>query len=153
IVGSTQPTWQNGMMRAEYKLDGRDAVSFDGTVTGGDYTRDNVSYSTNIDEMGTIVDMLTQTNDQFVRYWTGDVTLGFHRTGDKNQRSFSSQARFEETSGTIATKLFGDALRNEHDLTRVAWPQWTVQADYTQPLGGGDSFGTKLEMGVKEIAR
>jgi hypothetical protein len=38
-----------------HRLDSRDAVSFDGTLTGGDYTRDNVSYSTDLDQMGAIV--------------------------------------------------------------------------------------------------
>jgi outer membrane receptor protein involved in Fe transport len=162
IVGSMQPFWQNGMMRAEYKLDTRDALSFDGTLTGGDYTHDNVSYSTDFDQTGAAIDMLSQTNNQFVRYVTRDFTLGFHRTGEKNERAFSSQLEYQQTGGTIATNLFGDALTDEQDRSSLSWPQWTLQADYTEPLRGegdggtgtgGGEFGSKLETGFKEIIR
>ncbi|HEX4684745.1 MAG TPA: TonB-dependent receptor [Gemmatimonadaceae bacterium] len=154
IVGSIQPLWQNAMLRTEYKLDARDAVSFDGTLTGGDYTRDNVSYFTDIDQMGAVLEMLSQTNNQSVQYVTRDFTVGFHRTGESSARAFSSQLRFEETAGTVATNLFGDALQHEHDLSRIVWPQWTLQGDYTEPFGGGaGSSATKVETGFKEILR
>ena len=122
----------------------------DGTLTGGQYTRDNTSNFADLDEMGDVIGRSAQGNDQFTRYVTQDYALGFHRTGEANDRAFSTEVRFNETSGTIATNLFGDAIAREHDLSTVAWPSVTMRADYTGPFGGS---GTKLETGVKAITR
>ena len=150
IDGSTDPLWQSSTFRTEYKLSSDDAISFDATLAGGQYSRDNISEFANLDQMGDVTGSYAQANDQFTRYLTQDYALGFHRTGDANARTFSTEVRFNETSGTIATSLFGDAITREHDLSAVAWPSLTMQADYTDPFGGS---GTKLETGVKEITR
>lgn len=150
VDGATDPLWQSSTFRTEYNLTSRNAVSFDGTLTGGQYTRDNTSNFADLNDMGDVIGRSAQGNDQFTRYLTQDYALGFHRTGEANERTFSTEVRFNETSGTIATNLFGDAIAREHDLSTVAWPSVTMQADYTDPFGGS---GTKLETGVKDITR
>lgn len=162
INGTTEPLWQNSTFRGEYRVTPRDAVSLDGTLSGGTYTRANVAHSADLDQSGQIIGRFDQSNDQRTRYLTQDYALAFRRTGDAKQRAFSTEARFTQAGGTIRTMMSGtveqgsaatgaQAIPTEHDLSDVTLPSWNVQADYTEPFGG--ESGTKLESGFKEIER
>ena len=162
INGTVEPLWQNSVFRGEYRVTPRDAVSLDGTLSGGAFTRANVAHSTDLDQSGQIIGRFDQSNDQRTRYLTQDYALAYRRTGEAKQRAFSTEARFTRAAGTIRTMMSGNveqgsaatgvqAIPTEHDLSDVALPSWSVQTDYTEPFGG--ESGTKLESGFKELER
>jgi len=159
VDGATEPIWQNSTFRAEYLVTPQDALSFDGTVSGGTLDRDNTASSTDLDDTGAVIGRFNQANGQHTQYVTQDYALAFRRTGDAKARAFSTEARITRTDGTIATMLSGNVLQGnastgalaiptERDREAVGWPTWTLQSDYTEPFGG--ATGTKLELGVKE---
>ncbi|HTE43744.1 MAG TPA: TonB-dependent receptor [Gemmatimonadaceae bacterium] len=162
INGSQDPLWQNSTFRGEYRFTPHDALSLDGTISGGTFDRNNVSHSTDRDEDGDVIGLFNQSNVQSDHYFTQDYDLAYRRTGEANQRTFSSEFRLTEAIGRANTNLFGDvqqgtaatgaeSIPREHDLSTGAWPTWTLQTDYTEPFGG--RTGTKLETGFKEIGR
>lgn len=162
ISGTTQPLWQNSTFRSEYRLTARDALSLDGTVSGGTFARDNISYSTDLDQVGAVIGVFDQSNDQHSHYLMQDYAVAYRRTGDATQRALSTEVRVTAASGATITDLLGmvqqgtaatgaTALPKEHDISSGAWPTWSVQTDYTEPFGG--RTGTKLESGFKELDR
>ena len=162
VDGTAEPIWQNSTFRAEYRVAAHDALSLDGTASGGTFLRDNISRSTDLDDVGTVIGRFNQANDQRTAYLTQDYALAYRHTGEANERAFSTQARFTETDGSISTMLSGDVLQGsaatgagaiptERDRSAVAWPAWSAQTDYTEPFGG--ATGTKLEAGLKVDGR
>lgn len=158
VDGAAQPVSQNSTFRAEYLVTPRDALSLDGTVSGGTLDRDNVSTSTDLDDVGVVIGRFAQANNQHTQYVTQDYAVAFRHTGDAKERAFSTEARLTRTDGTIATMLSGNVLQGnattgapavptERDRSAIGWPTWTMQSDYTEPFGG--AAGTKLELGVK----
>lgn len=161
VDGTNEPRWQNSTFRAEYLLAPHDALSFDGTLSGGIFSRGTVSYSTDLDQTGNVIGRFDQTNDLSSRYFTQDYAMAYRRTGDPGTRLFSTELHVTEATGRETTDLAGSviaggastgafAIPQEHDLSTGSWPTWTLQSDFTQPFG---AKGTKLETGFKEIGR
>jgi hypothetical protein len=160
LSGSGQPLYQNGMFRSEYRLTKRDALTADLTFSGGNFSRDNSSYISDLDPADSVIGLYDQYNNQQSRSFLQDYVFGYHRTGDAKSTTLSSEFRITQSSNSGTSDLFGTvqqgnastgvlAIPNERDVTVGGNPQLIFQTDYTKPFGEK----TKLEAGFKEIVR
>lgn len=160
LIGSSQPLWQNATFRSEYRLTPHDALSADALISGGNFTRDNSSFTSDLDTTNSLIGFYDQYNNQQSRNVLQDYTVGYHRTGDAKSTTFSSEFRLTESKSSNYANLFGNvqqgsastgaiAIPNENDVTTAGNPALSLQADYTKPFNDK----TKLEAGFKEIMR
>ena len=129
-------------------------------ISGGNYWRDNTSYTSDLDPSDTLIGLFDQFNNQRSTSLYQDYVFGYHRTGDAKSTTFSSEFRVTESGNRGTADLFGTiqqgnastgvfAIPNEHDVTTGGNPVLSLQTDYTKPFGEK----TKLESGFKEILR
>ncbi len=160
IAGHNQPLWQNATWRSEYKLAPHDAVSADMMVSGGHFTNENASSFEALDASRAMIGAFDQFTNRDQHNTFADFDFAYRRTGDAKARTFSTEVDVNNNNNSNGTYLFGDVrqgnastgavvIPNEHDVASGAFPQWTLQSDYTQPFGAG----SKLETGFKEIVR
>ncbi len=160
ISGSNRPLFQNGMLRTEYRFDKSHALSLDGSVGGGHFTRNSASYFSDLDTSGTVIGLFDDYNDGSSNNTFEDLDLAFRRTGNAGDRTYNAELRGSKNYGDNQNDLFGLVLSGdastgafgmprERDLSKNGNPQYTGQFDFTQPFGAN----TKLETGFKEILR
>lgn len=160
IAGNGQPLWQNATFRSEYRLNAHDALSADAMLSGGNYWRDNTTYTSDLDPLDTIVGLFNLFNNQRSNSLSQDYVLGYHRTGDAKTTLVSSEIRLSENANTSLGDLFASvkqgnastgvyAVPTEHDVSNGGNPQFSLQTDYTKPF----NEKTKLEAGFKELLR
>lgn len=160
ISGSAKPLWQNSMLRTEYRFTTKDALSLDAMVSGGQFSRDNTSNYTTLDQSRGVIGLFDQYANGASRNMMVDYDLAFRRTGNAKDRTFSTELDLSRmwarnTNDMFGTVYQGDAstgaapIRPENDLTHGHIPTLTMQSDFSQPFGSG----SKLDAGVKEILR
>jgi ferric enterobactin receptor len=160
LSGLAQPLWQNATFRSEYSFTPHDAISADVLISGGNFSRNNDSYTSDLDPADTIIGLFNQYSNQRSNSILQDYVIGYHRTGDARSATLSSEFRITQSSNNSTADLFGTvqqgdastgvfAIPNEHDVTTGGNPSLILQTDYTKPFGEK----TKLETGFKEILR
>ena len=160
IAGSSQPLWQNGSFRSEYRFTKQNALSFDAMVSGGQFSGANSSYFSDFDGSGNIVGLFDEFSNNGSHSNNEDFDLGFRHEGGPKARTFSTELRMSQSHNSGENEMYGVvhsgdastgavAMPAEHDRRHSSSPLWTLQSDYTQPLG----TLTKLETGFKEILR
>lgn len=160
ITGSAKPVWQNGMVRTEYRFTPHDALSLDAMLSGGQFSRDNASYFTDLDSLGSVIGLFDQFSNGSSRNAMMDYDLAFRRTGNARDRTFSTELDLSRTWGRNTNDLFGVVhqgdpstgvlpMSTENDLAHIGVPSLTWQGDFSQPFG----TGSKIEAGFKEILR
>jgi outer membrane receptor protein involved in Fe transport len=160
LNGTGQPLWQNATFRSEYRLTEHDAISADAMLSGGNFWRDNGSYTSDLSQGDTVIGLFDQFNNNRSRSIYQDYVVGYHRTGDAKSATLSSELRLTQSSNSGLSDLFGTvkqgtaatgaiAIPTEHDVSNGGNPSTILQTDYTKPFGDA----TKLESGFKEILR
>ncbi len=160
LSGTGTPLWQNGTFRSEYALTPHDAISADALISGGNFWRDNSSFTSDLDPADTVIGLFDSFNNQRSGSLLQDYVFGYHHTGDAKSALLSSEIRITRSSNTGTGDLFGTiqkgdsstgvfAIPTEHDITTGTNPALSLQTDYTKPFGEK----TKLETGFKEILR
>ena len=77
IDGSSQPLWQNGSFRSEYRFTKQNALSFDAMVSGGQFASANSSYFSDFDGSGAIVGLFDEFSHNHSHSNNEDFDLGF----------------------------------------------------------------------------
>lgn len=160
IDGSSQPLWQNGSFRSEYRFTKQNALSLDAMLSGGQFAARNASYFSDFDESGQVIGLYNDFTDNHSHNINQDYDLGFRHEGGPKARTFSAELRMTQSHQISDVDLHGvvnegDAstgaapIATEHDRSTNGSPSWTMQSDYAQPLGDN----SKLETGLKEILR
>lgn len=160
IDGSSQPLWQNGTFRSEYRLTKQNALSFDAMVSGGHFGGTTSSYFSDLDASGQTIGLFNEFTSNHSNGINEDYDLAFRHDGGPKARTFSTELRMTQGNQNSENNMFGvvrqgdpstgaSVLPAEHDRTTSGVPSWNLQSDYAQPLG---SHG-KLETGFKEILR
>lgn len=160
IDGSSQPLWQNGSFRSEYRFTKIDALSFDAMVSGGQFASSNTSYFSDLDESGQIVGLFDEFTNNRSHSINQDYDFGFEHQGRPKARTFSTEVRMTRSHQAGENDMNGivregdastgaSAIPAEHDRTTSGSPMWSLKADYSQPLGAA----SKLETGFKGILR
>lgn len=160
IDGSSQPLWQNGSFRSEYRFTKQNALSFDAMVSGGQHASSNSSYFSDLDTSGQTVGLFDEFANSHSHSINQDFDLGFRHDGTPKSRTFSADLRTTRSHNDGENDMWGvvhqgDAstgattLAPEHDHTTGGSPSWSLKADYSQPLGSQ----SKLETGFKGILR
>lgn len=160
LDGSNEPLSGTLLARSEYKLDERNALSFDAVVSRSRMDRDNASYFTNLDAARDTLGLFNQFSSSRGRNRTQDYTAAFRRTGPPAATTFSAELRHtrfgldyanvrsnqlvrpDATTGTTAAPTMLDGLH-------ANLPMWVLQGDLTHPF----SPGNKLDVGVKSTLR
>lgn len=160
VDGSSQPLWQNGTFRSEYRLTKKNALSFDAMVSGGHFGGSTASYFNDLDASRQIIGIFDEFTNNRSHGINEDYDLAFRHEGGPKARTFSSELRMTQSHQQSENDMYGDVrqgdasmgatvLPAEHDRTTNAAPSWNLQTDYAQPLG---THG-KLETGFKGILR
>ncbi len=160
IDGSSQPLWQNGTFRSEYRLTKQNALSFDAMVGGGHFGGNTASYFSDFDASREVIGLFDEFTNNRSHNTNQDYDLGFRHEGGPKSRTFSTELRMTKSSQRSANDMYGVvdegnastgamAIPAEHDRTTSGSPSWNLKADYTQPAGAHG----KLETGFKGIAR
>ena len=160
IDGRSQPLWQNGTFRSEYRVTKQNALSFDAMVSGGHFGGKTSSYFTDLDASGQTIGLFDEFTNNHSQSINQDYDFAFRHEGGPKARTFSSELRMTQSSQHGANDMYGNVqqgdastgamvLPAEHDRTRNSVPNWNLQTDYAQPLG----THAKLETGFKEILR
>ncbi|HVX40777.1 MAG TPA: TonB-dependent receptor, partial [Gemmatimonadaceae bacterium] len=160
IDGRNKPLAQNVMFRSEYRLRPNDALSADIMASGGHFQNSNASYFSDLDASGNVIGLFDQFSDADMHNQYNDFDFAYRHTGTAKVRTYSTELDVTNAHTRGQTNLFGvlhqgDAstgamsIPNELDQMRTGLPQWSWQADLTQPW----STGTKLEAGLKEVVR
>ena len=160
IDGSSQPLWQNGSFRSEYRFTKVNALSFDAMLSGGRFASSNASYFSDFDNTGQIIGLFDEFTNNHSHSINQDYDLGFRHEGDPKSRLFSTELRMTRSHQSGDNDLrgvlrAGDASTGaaptpaEHDQSTSGAPSLSLRSDFTQPFGSH----TKLETGFKEILR
>ncbi len=160
LSGIAQPLWQNATFRSEYSFTPHDAISADVLISGGNFSRNSDSYTSDLDPADTVIGLFNQYSNTRSNSILQDYVVGYHRTGDAKSATLSSEFRITQSSNSNTADLFGTvqqgtaatgvfAIPNEHDVSTGGNPSLILQTDYTKPFGEK----TKLETGFKEILR
>lgn len=161
IDGSSQPLWQNGTFRSEYRFTKQNALSFDAMVSGGHFGGATSSYFSDLDATGQTIGLFDEFTNNHSNGINEDYDLAFrHEGGGPKSRTFSTELRRTLGNQHSANDMYGlvsqgDAstgaavLPAEHDRATNGTPSWNLQTDYAQPLG---THG-RIETGFKEILR
>jgi outer membrane receptor protein involved in Fe transport len=159
-LGTMQPLSRGATLRSEYRLNGRDALTFDGFLYSGRYVNSSRSHSTDLGESREMIGEFDQYNSQVAHSLSQDYTIAFRRLTKPTAPSLSIELRYSTNSNATDADLYGvlqqadqsigaTELRHERDRTTGGFPSWNLQADYTRPFG----TGTKLETGFKGTSR
>ena len=158
--GSESPRTAGFTFRSEYKLNPRDAVSFDAIATGGRLAVGNASHYTDLDHRQVVLGQLDLLSNLRSRDGWQDYTLGYRRGGAPNTNGLVTELRYSGNQSREETERlsmrFDESLPggstsgpHERDVGTRRFPAWTLQSDYTRPFGAT----TKLETGFKGTHR
>jgi len=159
-TGTMEPLSKGFTLRSEYRLNPKDAFSFDAFAYGGRYASSSVSRYTDLDASRDQIGAFDQFSDMKQSNLSQDYTLGFHRTGKPKEPTLTSELRYSTNSDDDRSNLYGlvnqgDAsittttLQDELDRTTGSYPSWNLQTDYSRQLAAN----TKIETGFKGTSR
>ncbi len=153
--GSAIVHTQGLTVRSEYKLAQRDALSFDGSLSGGRIGGGSATLYTNMDSLHTITGLIDQSNNRVLHFLFQDYTVAYRRTGMPKAADFSTELRYTRYHNTndnalLSSLLPADPLAGamaspeERDASTWQVPTWSLKSDYTHIL----ATDTKLEAGL-----
>ncbi len=153
--GSSTIRTQGLTVRSEYKLTPHDALSFDGTLSGGSIGGSNGTLYTNLDALRTVIGQFDQSSSKALHFWFQDYSVAYRRTGMPKAEDFSTELRYTSYGNTndnalLATPVSADASTGatvpseEHDASKWQVPTWSIKSDYTRNIAAD----TKLEAGL-----
>ena len=159
--GSIRPRSQNLTLRTEYKLAEHDALSADAMVSGGNFSRSNTAYFSDLNAARSVVGLFNQYTVASSRNVTQDYVVAYRRTGGPQVTTFSTEARFTHNHSTNDNLLSSAVVQpgptrgalttpRERDVTTNGMPSFILQSDLTRPFA---STHTKLESGLKATSR
>lgn len=153
MSGTNRPLSGGGTIRSEYRLNGRDALSFDGFFFRGGNAITNASYYTDLDGTRSVPGLFNEFNESALHNSSQDYSVAIRHHGAPTTAQFSAELEYSNTRTHNAVNLSGDVVQAdastpafipwEFDNTLGSSPTWNVKADYTKPFGAR----TKLEAG------
>jgi outer membrane receptor protein involved in Fe transport len=159
LNGSQHPVSSGGSLRTEYRLNERDAFSFDMYRYGGQFEGGNRSLYTNLDSERVVTGAFNQLNQSASRYQSQDFDFAFRRQGKPNTPQLTAEIEYANNYNRSDADLSGVVLQPDEstpsavltEKTKSAWrnPYLNAKVDYSRPL----NRSTKLETGFKAIRR
>lgn len=158
--GTMEPLSRGFTLRSEYKLNGRDALSFDAFAYGGRYANASTARFTDLDASRDMIGAFEQYSRQVSHNLSQDYTLAFRRTGKPKEPTLNTELRYSNNrnennmdlssaTGDPDASISASMLQSERDRTTGGFPSWNLQTDYSRQLGDA----TKLETGFKGTSR
>jgi outer membrane receptor protein involved in Fe transport len=159
LTGRQHPLSGGSSLRTEYRLNDRDALTFDAFLYGGHFDGNNASYYTNLDRARTVTGLFNQFNTQYNEYLSQDYDFAFRRQGKPNTPQLSAEIEYANNRHENDVDLSGDLVKldpstpalilTEKDNTTGRNPYWNAKVDYSFPV----NKNTKLETGFKGVYR
>ncbi|HYW09141.1 MAG TPA: TonB-dependent receptor [Longimicrobium sp.] len=145
---------------AEYRLGSRDVLSSNVVLSTRSSERDNVNLYRIRDAGGNLIGRYDRLTDGSEGETNLDAVVAFRRTFQPRRHEFSTEVRFnrgdEDERGLFTEQplaldgnVTGAPAERERTRTDELSRNFTLQADYTRPLGGG----VRLETGYKGTLR
>jgi outer membrane receptor protein involved in Fe transport len=158
--GTMEPLSRGFTLRSEYKLNSKDALSFDAFAYGGRYANSSTSRFTDLDATRDLIGAFEQYSRQVSHNLSQDYTLAFRRTGKPKEPTLNTELRFSKNwnendmdlssaTGDPDASISASMLQAERDRTTGGFPSWNLQTDYSRQLANA----TKLETGFKGTSR
>jgi outer membrane receptor protein involved in Fe transport len=159
LNGSSHPFGKGGSLRSEYRLNERDAFTFDSYLFGGSFVGHNASRYTNLDQTGVVTGAFNQLNNASSTYLSQDYDLAFRRQGKPNTPQLTAELEYANNYNDNQNDLSGSVVQSdattppeilaERDKTIGRYPYFNAKLDYSLPI----KPSTKLETGFKGIHR
>jgi ferric enterobactin receptor len=159
LAGDQHPFGSGGSLRSEYRLNERDALTFDSYLYAGRFESFNSSFYTNLDQARVVTSAFNQFNDQASTYLSQDYDFAFRRQGKPNTPQLTAEIEYANNYNSGASILSGDLVKadsatpvsilNEKDRTIGRYPYVNAKLDYSLPINPK----TKFETGFKGTYR
>jgi len=159
LLGSQHPMGTGGSLRTEYRLNERDAFTFDSYLYGGRFEGSSRSFYTNMDRDRVVTGAFNQFNQSASTYLSQDYDLAFRRQGKPNTPQLTAEIEYANNYNENNLDLSGVVLQSdsstpssilaERDHTLGRNPYLNAKLDYSLPI----NRNTKFETGSKAIWR
>ncbi len=158
-AGRQHPLSGGMTLRTEYRMNERDALTFDSYFFTGNFASSNASYFTNMDVARAVTGVFNQFSENEFEYLSRSYNLAFRRQGKPNTPQLTVEADYGGNSNSGENDRSGELIKadestppsilTEKDRTEGRYPYLNMKVDYSHPLG----VGSKLETGFKGIWR
>jgi ferric enterobactin receptor len=158
-AGRQHPLSGGGTLRTEYRLNERDAITFDSYFFTGNFAGNSASYYTNLDPSRAIIGAFNQFTDNEFEYLSQNYNLAFRRQGKPNTPQLTVEADYGNNDNTGYNNRYGEVVKvdasmpavlpTERDESVGRYPTLNTKIDYSFPINPG----SKLETGFKGIWR
>jgi outer membrane receptor protein involved in Fe transport len=159
LAGAQRPMGSGGNVRTEYRLNERDALTFDSYLYGGRFEGRNSSYYTNLDQSRVVTGAFNQFNRNASTYLSQDYDFAFRRQGKPNTQQITAEVEYSSSYNRNTTNLSGALLKadastpgaipTERDRSTGNYPTVNAKLDYSIPI----KPASKLETGLKATWR
>jgi outer membrane receptor protein involved in Fe transport len=159
LDGTQSPRSAGAMLRSEFRLDDRNALSLDGSLFTARYGRDQSSSYADLDTARTVIGLFDQHIDQLSRVASRSVALGFHRRSTSSGTEGHTELDFWDNRNLDDADRSGDVIRadasmpasitSERDRTAARFSYWNLKSDHTKAFGARG----KLEAGFRVTSR
>ena len=159
LVGEGHFFNTGGSVRSEYRLDERNAFTFDAWVYGGHPMNDNWSYYTNLDRSRAVIGAFNQLNQSSFRWQSQDYDFAFRSQGKPNTPQLTAEMEYSLNNNKSNNDLSGVILQadpstpasilTERDKNIGQNPYLNAKLDYSRPINPN----TKIESGFKATHR
>jgi hypothetical protein len=159
LSGRQRPLSLGSNFRGEYRLNDRDALTFDGYLFNGHVEASNAFAYTDLNASREVIGAFTQANSIDSRNTTLDLDVAFRRQGKPADPRLAVEIEYAsnrtasdaDLSGSVSMADAGapPAIPTEHDHTAGHTPYLIGKVDYTHPF----SPTSKLEAGAKYVGR
>jgi outer membrane receptor protein involved in Fe transport len=159
LVGQGHFFNTGGSVRTEYRLDERNAFTFDAWVYGGHPMQDNWSYYTNLDHSRNVTGLFNQLNASSFRWQSQDYDLAFRQQGKPNTPQLTAELEYSLNNNKSNNDLSGvivqadastpQSIVTERDRNTAENPYLNAKLDYSRPIDPN----TKIETGFKATHR
>ena len=159
LTGRQHPMSSGATLRSEYRLNERDALTFDSYLFGGHFAGTSASFFTNLDGTRAVTGAFNQFNENDFKYLSRSFSLAFRRQGKPNTVQLTAELEHGKNANSGENNRSGElikadeatppSIRTERDETEGRFPYVNAKLDYSLPVGPG----SKLETGFKSTWR